>query len=169
MPITASDATPTSALDAEYRALALAASTGDASASKKLMALEDRIDALARSERRKAAAESESQRVTVLAQEAASQVERQAKEARHAYFLEQRLDVFKEIEKETASLALAVALALKVDAECWALALQLGWNPELRTKSRIGAYISTQLGREGAGLSDMPMVPAGLREPLVPE
>lgn len=163
---TATDATPTSALDAEYRALALAAAQGDASASKKLMQVEDKIDAMARSERRKVAAEAEGQRVAVLAQEEASHAERQAKEQLHADLLERREAAFVEIEAKTRSLAEVVAYALICDSDVWAAAMQLGYHAETRTKSRITDFIALQLGREGAGLSDMPSVVVALRQPL---
>jgi hypothetical protein len=169
MTITASDVTPTSALDSEYRHLALLASQGDGAAGKKLMVLEVKIDDLARAERRKVAAEAEGQRVAEVAQEAASQVERQGKLERHSHFVGQRLDAFKEIEKATAALAREVELALAVDQEIWALALQLEWPVERRTSARIENFILSALGREGAGLKSLSMVPAGLREPLVPQ
>jgi uncharacterized protein YfaS (alpha-2-macroglobulin family) len=154
-------------LAAEIQRLSYAVSLGDGVALIRLIKLEEKREATQRQAQRAIAAEAEGQRLAVIATEEASQVERQAKEARHADFQGQRLQVLTEIQKTTESLAREVDLALQLDAECWALALQLGWSPERRTSSRISAYLSTQLGREGAGLSDMPMVPAGLRGPLV--
>ncbi len=162
----ATDATPTSALDAEYRALALAAAHGDASASKKLLQVEDKIDAIARSERRKAAAEAEGQRVAAVAQEEASQADRQAKLQLHADLLERREAAFVEIEAKTRSLAEVVAYALICDSDVWAAALAVGASPERRVAGRITDFIAAKLGRDGAGLSDMPSVIAPLRLPL---
>jgi hypothetical protein len=167
MTMTATDATPTSALSAEFARLALLAAKGDVKAEKALIALEARIADSDRAAKRQEAAEAEGQRLDAIAQEVAAQGERQAKEAKYAAFLKQRTEVFIEIESLTEKLAREVELALAVDAEAWMVALQLGWNPGRRTKSLITDHIAAALGRQGAGLTDMPMVPAGLREPLV--
>ncbi len=160
----ATDAEATSALTAEYQRLALLANNGDAAAAKLLMATEDRIDAMARRERRNAAAAIEVQRLAGEAAEKVTANARAADEQHHATVLEQREAAFAQVEDATGKLANAVQLALAVDAEVWAASMRLGWSPETRTASRITNFVSTALGREGAGLSDMPSVLAGLRE-----
>lgn len=154
----------TSALNAEYRTLALAAAKGDVSASKKLMALEDRQDAMARSERRQAAATLEIQRLAVEAEEKATADAQVGNASRHAGFLAQREVAFASIEARTDDLAREIALALVIDQELWAASLACGWSPEQRTNSRIVNYVSTALGREGAGLADFGSVYGPLRE-----
>jgi hypothetical protein len=157
-------ATDTTDVDAEYRALALAASKGDKGASTKLMALEDRQDAMARAERRQAAAALEVDRLAVEAAKKATVDARAVDERAHATFLQQREDVFASIEAKTAELAREVALCLAVDQELWAASLRLGWNPEQRTSSRLTNWIASQLGRDQAGLGDMAAVHGILRE-----
>lgn len=158
------DVTATSALNAEYRRLALLANNGDTAASKKLMAVEDQIDAMARRERRNAAAAIEEQRLAAEAAEESVAAAQAGNELQHAKHLADREVVYAAIEDLTAKLATEVQLALACDEELWASALRCGWRPGTRESSRITNFIATALGREGAGLSDMATVYGDLRE-----
>lgn len=154
----------TADVDAEYRALALAASLGDKGASTKLMALEDRQDAMARAERRQAAAALEVQRLAAEAAEKDVADARRVNEARHAKLLATRETMFGVVENATRELAREVALTLALDEELWSASLACGFSPEQRTAGRIAGFIATALGREGSGLSDFSSIYGPLRE-----
>jgi hypothetical protein len=159
--------TAVTALDSEFRRLALLASRGDKNAEAELIKVERRIEEIHRRERRDNAAAAEAQRQEVLAQEQENERGRQAKMDRKAKFVEQREAAFAQIEAATAELAEGVTAALAVDREVWAMALQLEQRPEMRTAARITDFIAWKLGRNGgAGLGDMPAVPTPLRQPL---
>ncbi len=151
-------------LASAYAAAAYAASQGDTVAAIRLARIEERIDTADRAERREAAAKVEGQRLAVEAQEKTAADARAVNEQAHAKFLEQRDAVYAVIEDLTGKLATEVQLCLAVDQELWASSLRCGWSPERRTKARITAYISSQLGGEGAGLSDLPSTYGVLRE-----
>jgi hypothetical protein len=159
---------PTAAeLDAEYQRLSYAVSQGDHVATISLMKLEDKIDAINRSARREAAAKVEAERLAVAAAKQAAADALAIKEQLHADLLERREAALVEVEAKTKALAEVVAFALIADGDVWAAAMALGYSPETRTASRITNYIGTALGREGAGLGDMPAVFGNLKQPLV--
>lgn len=157
-------------LSAEYNRLALLASHGDQGAEKQLIEVETRIEGAQRAERRKAAANVETDRV---AAEAARQAEvgiRQAEEAAHASNLLCKRAAYDQVEQATEELVVAVKAALIAGNEAHSSALRLGYSPGILPSSQISTYIAWRLGRDGAdtaGLSDMAPVFPVLRVPLV--
>jgi hypothetical protein len=158
--------TATTDVGAEYQHLALLASQGDGAASKKLMALEDRQDAMARAQRRQAAAALETDRLAVEVAEKTAADARAVNEQQHAKFVAQREAVFVEIETLAEALAREVALCLAVDQEVWGAALACGFPVEHRTASLIVNRLHALLGPLGAGLKDFPVPHSVLRQPL---
>jgi hypothetical protein len=160
----------TSALTAEYQRLSLLANTGDAAAVKLLMACEDRLDAMARAERRAAAAAIEEQRLAGEAQRQASLHAQAKKVADYEVALEGKVRAFSLVEQVVEELISAVKLAVLEGNEAHAAALRLGVSPGILASSQIATYIAWKLGRDGvdtAGLSDMAPVFAPMRVPLI--
>jgi hypothetical protein len=157
-------------LNIAYNRLAYAISQGEEGAAVQLQKIENRIEAVQRAERRKAAAAIEHQRVAVAAERQAQLGARHAEEGAHAANLLCKRAALDQVEQITAELIIAIKAALIAGDEAHSSAVRLGVSPGQLTSSAISTYIHWKLGRDGAdtaGLSDMmPTFPA-MRVPLV--
>lgn len=156
-----------SELQAEYRRLAYADAQGDAVAAKELASIEKRSAEVERDERRRAAAEAEQMRQTALAAEKAAQDAMAAAIADHEAWLEAKERAYASIQDVTEDLVSYIKIALEPAGEAHAAALRRGVPPGRRANDELMDYLSWRLGREGAGLTDMPPVFASMRQPLV--
>ncbi len=160
------DMTPPVLLD-EFRRLSLALSQGDTSAEKQLAAVEAKLEAITRQERRREAAIQEERRV-------AGEAERQATIDAHAenerlrlVALETKDRCYDLVEQCVNELSEAVKLALLAGDDARAAQLRLGYSAGRTARSELSTYIADKLGRTGGAGLDFQYIASGLRGPLV--
>ncbi|MHB8689325.1 MAG: hypothetical protein ACYDB4_19390 [Candidatus Dormibacteraceae bacterium] len=161
------EVTDAAELEAEYQRLSYEVSQGNGVSAVKLAKIEERIEDARRKDRRAAAAAAEAARLAADAEAQAKVAERQAQEAAYRSALQAQRTAFDQVEQTIAEAAVAIQAALIAGDEVWSCALRLSHSPGRTAKSLLTDYVGWKLGRDGAGLSDMPSVLPAFRQPLV--